>query len=218
MIAPEKGPKHKPGSKSGSSPGSRGNHVAATSRFNNFKNCTKCGERKRLADYSLTTHWRKKRAADPKRYKGMCKKCCRAPSANQVDANFKSDLRPRERISRTPQEQLALNATYKRAARRAVRIKALEYVAEKGCCDCGTHDPRVLEFDHIDPAEKHSTVARLLGDGFGWGSEKLRQEIRKCRVICANCHRLHTAAQQEYYSHTDVRESLQIIFDEYGIT
>jgi hypothetical protein len=136
-----------------------------------------------------------------------------------VDPNFiPHRVRAPVKVKQTPEEKRAYAAQYKRRARRATRIKALEYLAQKGCCDCGERDPRVLEFDHIDPSEKANDVATLFSNGFGWGSEKLREEIRKCRVICSNCHRKHTILQQEYYAHDDVRAALRGIYEHYNIT
>jgi len=187
-------------------------------KFHNFKECATCGVTKRFADFSFQGNWRKKRAADPKRYRKDCKECLRAPNAVEVDPDFQPVRKPRKRArKRTAADIRSDAASYKRKARRAVRIKALEYVAEKGCCDCGTRDPRVLEFDHIDPSQKFDKVGKLLSDGYSWASERLRQEIRKCRVICANCHRKHTIIQQDHYSHDDVAEALQGIYDRYDI-
>jgi len=199
-------------------PSRKGPRQAATDKFHNFKDCASCGKNKRLADFALTGDWRKKRAANPKRYRKDCKECTRAPSAAQTDPAFKTHRTRRVYPkNRTAAEKRADNAAYKRKARRASRIKALQYVAEKGCCECGERDPRVLEFDHIEPREKHDCVSKLLTDGYSWGAEKLREEIRKCRVICANCHRKHTIAQQEHYGHDDVRAALRQIYSDYDI-
>ncbi len=192
--------------------------TAANDKFHNYKVCASCGDEKRLADFALTGEWRKKRAADPLRYRKHCKECTRAPSAAHTDPNFVTHRvrRPR-RVAPTLEERRSSNAAYKRRTRRAARIKALEYLASKGCAECGERDPRVLEFDHLDPRRKKHDVSRILADGYSWGSEKLREEIRKCRVICANCHRLHTITQQEYYAHDDVRTALRAIYDDYDI-
>lgn len=193
-------------------------HVRANDKFNNYKVCNECGETKRLADFALTGNWKKKRAADPKRYKTKCKQCSRHPNAVDVDPGFKP-VRVRKPRARklTPEESRAARAANKRKVRRDTRIRALEYLAEKGCSDCGERDPRVLEFDHIDPGEKEHDVAQLFSNGYGWGSERLRAEIRKCRVICANCHRKHTIVQQEYYAHEEVKSALRGIFERYDI-
>ena len=193
--------------------------VAEIDKFHNFKVCRTCGVEKRLADFALTGKWRKKRAADPKRYKLDCKECTRAPAATQVDPNFVPHrIRKPYKRNQTAAEKREYQATYKRRARRETRIKALEYLAEKGCESCGERDPRVLEFDHINPDEKSADICKLFSDGYSWGAEKLREEIRKCRVLCANCHRKHTTVQQDHYAHGDVQTALRGIYDRYDIT
>ena len=195
-----------------------GPRQAHNDKFHNFKVCQTCNVEKRLADFALVGQWRKKRAADPKRYRKDCKECTRAPSATEVDPDFKPHrARKVYPKPRTDGEKREANAAYKRRARRETRIRALEYGAAKGCCDCGERDPRVLEFDHIEPCKKENGIAKLFSDGYSWGAEKLRAEIRKCRVICANCHRKHTIIQQEHYSHKDVRAALRGIYEFYDI-
>jgi hypothetical protein len=77
---------------------------------------------------------------------------------------------------------------------------------ERGCEDpfCHGH-PRVasaLQFDHIDPATKYRTrTGKLvhLADmvkGGRYGIETILAEIAKCRVLCANCHAVHTHTVQ----------------------
>lgn len=199
-------------------PSRLGNRQAENDKFHNFKVCSECGEKKRMADFALNTGWRKKRAADPTRYKHKCKKCSRAPSAIAVDPGFKPHRTRAPAKPKSKAEKRAAAAKYKRKARRETRIRALRYLAEKGCCECGSHDPRILEFDHIDTDEKSADISRLLADGFSWGAEKLRAEIRKCRVICANCHRKHTIIQQEYYGHPDVDRELRKLLEKFDIT
>ena len=188
-------------------------------KFNNYKVCSQCGELKRLADFGLSNNWRYKRAADPTKYKAACKACTAYASATVADPNFKPDRRGAYRPPRTSsaEKKRADNARNKRRARRRARIKSIQYLASKGCCDCGERDPRVLEYDHRDPEQKEYNIAKLLADGLSWASEKLRTEIRKCRVICANCHRKHTIDQQGYYGHDDVQAALQEIYGRYDI-
>jgi len=50
-------------------------------------------------------------------------------------------------------------------------------------------DPVVLEFDHT--ADKKAAVAQLVAGGYSWCA--ILQEIAKCEVRCANCHRRITA-------------------------
>lgn len=59
-----------------------------------------------------------------------------------------------------------------------------------GCMDCGEKNPVVLEFDHRDPTEKVKDIAKLIHSG---SVTRLKEELAKCDVVCANCHRKRTA-------------------------
>lgn len=77
----------------------------------------------------------------------------------------------------------------------------ISYFLKHPCVDCGETDPLVLEFDHRDPKEKTSTVSQLLKDypaSSGQSFSKVVQEIEKCDVRCANCHRKRTARQMNW--------------------
>lgn len=63
----------------------------------------------------------------------------------------------------------------------------------KSCERCGIDDMRVLDFDHIDSSTKKFSIARAVNDGYAW--ELIIEEIKKCRILCANCHRIRTAEQ-----------------------
>lgn len=69
----------------------------------------------------------------------------------------------------------------------------IDYLKEHPCIDCGETDPIVLEFDHRD--NKLCAVSSLTEANF----EKLKLEIAKCDVRCANCHRKKTAIQLGWY-------------------
>jgi hypothetical protein len=64
----------------------------------------------------------------------------------------------------------------------------LTFLGDRPCVDCGESDPLVLEFDHI--GEKSFNVGKGLRD-CNWQS--VLDEIGKCEVVCANCHRRRTA-------------------------
>lgn len=58
------------------------------------------------------------------------------------------------------------------------------------CLDCGgSYLPCVMDFDHRDPSTKCSDVTRILAKG-NW--QKVLDEIAKCDIVCANCHRLRS--------------------------
>lgn len=76
--------------------------------------------------------------------------------------------------------------------------KLLEYLSFNHCIDCGETDPIVLEFDHRDQIDKKFNVGKMVNGGhFSW--EKIKTEIEKCDVRCANCHRRRTYFQFSHF-------------------
>ncbi len=71
----------------------------------------------------------------------------------------------------------------------------IEYLSQHPCVDCGEDDIVVLEFDH--QRDKLLNVSVLSREGYSL--DKLKQEIAKCEVVCANCHRRRTAKQFGWY-------------------
>lgn len=67
-------------------------------------------------------------------------------------------------------------------------IWLLEYFKEHPCVDCGETDPVILEFDHL--SDKSFNIGTQLGHR-KWPD--ILDEIRKCEVVCANCHVRRTA-------------------------
>lgn len=87
------------------------------------------------------------------------------------------------------------NPAYRKAVRdraKLARIKSQEIMFEKlseGCIDCKEKDIRCLEFDHVtEKKEQDISVMRRQGKG----QSKIIEEISKCVVRCANCHRKRT--------------------------
>jgi 5-methylcytosine-specific restriction endonuclease McrA len=64
----------------------------------------------------------------------------------------------------------------------------IAYLHEHPCVDCGETDPVALEFDHL--RDKKFGIAAGLRDR-EWQS--VLDEMAKCEVVCANCHRRRTA-------------------------
>ena len=58
-----------------------------------------------------------------------------------------------------------------------------------GCIDCGIKNHIVLDFDHVR-GEKIGNIADMVNNACGL--TKIKEEIRKCEVRCANCHRIKT--------------------------
>ena len=74
-----------------------------------------------------------------------------------------------------------------------------KYKLEHPCIKCGETDPIVLEFDHRDPSKKCFNITRGCADGKNF--DLVLEEISKCDVLCANCHRRKSAKQLGYFSY-----------------
>lgn len=68
-------------------------------------------------------------------------------------------------------------------------------LSNSSCKDCKTNDARVLEFDHL--GDKSFNVSRAVsGSTRSW--QKILEEINKCDIVCANCHRIRTQERGNY--------------------
>jgi 5-methylcytosine-specific restriction endonuclease McrA len=70
--------------------------------------------------------------------------------------------------------------------RRAVKSRAVEYKGGK-CEVCGYDKyAGALELHHIDPKQKEFSIGQS-GHSRAWS--RVQQELDKCILVCANCHR-----------------------------
>jgi len=133
------------------------------------RRCGRCGELKTADEFA----WRRKAQGQRDNY---CRTCRAAYKQEHYALN-------RERyIEAAVRRRTAL------AAERATFL--VEYFASHPCVDCGESDPVVLEFDHL--GDKSFNIAKGLRDR-SW--DALIDEIAKCDVVCANCHRRRTAVR-----------------------
>ncbi len=90
-------------------------------------------------------------------------------------ANKKEDLEWKGKINSQSNER-----------RNRVQEFIRNYKLEKGCADCGYKEHHAaLDFDHID-GEKELNVCNAKS------ISQAKNEIEKCEVVCANCHRIRT--------------------------
>ena len=74
-----------------------------------------------------------------------------------------------------------------------------QYKMEKGCNICGYNEiPQALEFDHIDRSKKKFGMNKAYK--YKWST--IMEEIEKCVVLCANCHRKKTMEEKDYLNNT----------------
>jgi hypothetical protein len=85
-------------------------------------------------------------------------------------------------------EEFTINISARNNAKAKRRRYWLNYVKLKcGCSICGyRNNPLALQFDHI--GNKTRQVSHMITSSL----VNLFKEVRKCRVLCANCHLIHT--------------------------
>ena len=87
---------------------------------------------------------------------------------------------------RTYKDRREYNIAHVAKRRKEIRLKAIEQCGGK-CIKCGYNKyPEVLEFHHRNPLKKDFNISKK-GHCRSW--ERVNEEIKKCDLLCANCHR-----------------------------
>lgn len=63
----------------------------------------------------------------------------------------------------------------------------IDYKSKLKCVKCGEDHPACLDFHHKNPNEKDFNISINIGSTYS--INKILNEIEKCDVLCANCHR-----------------------------
>jgi predicted HNH restriction endonuclease len=88
--------------------------------------------------------------------------------------------------NRTYEDRKKYLVKYVTERRKKIRLKAIEHLGGK-CMRCGySKCPEALDFHHKNPTEKDFNVSKK-GHCRSW--ERVKKEIEKCSLLCANCHR-----------------------------
>ncbi len=145
-----------------------------------MKICTKCGAEKPRSDYFF-----KNKKKD--HLHAQCKSCYQLHRASYHKDHYQKY-----------REQYLKRAKIRRKRlREEFRINIMTYLSSKKCAICNETDIRTFEFDHINPSQKKFNISQGLRLGYSWNN--IVEEIKKCRILCANCHKKHTANQFGWY-------------------
>ena len=140
-----------------------------------MKRCYTCQQEKPLDDFPV----RRKRGGG---HHARCRSCMTAAIKKWKAENpgHERERQMRRRLSR--------------------RTILLEHLVAHPCVDCGIRDLVVLEFDHIaERGPKSFAIAEFAGN---YGTQTVIDEISKCEIRCANCHRRKTAQRNpRHWSH-----------------
>ena len=131
-----------------------------------MKICTACQQEKENDEFN--------RKSD--KLQSKCKACQRAYHRNYYKKN-QSRYITKNRHNKNRQRE---------------RLRAILWtMKQRPCQDCGgIFHPWVMEFDHRESSTKRAAVANLVSKGCP--DAILLEEINKCDIVCANCHRMRT--------------------------
>lgn len=118
-------------------------------------------------------------------------------SACQASAYYRKN---KEKLCRAHKERrlrdkLQYGEGFRRSYPRAIRIHAwYKEIKSQPCTDCGLcFDPCCMDFDHVR-GEKTHPISHMLRQEYSM--ERIEEEIAKCELVCANCHRIRTRDRQ----------------------
>lgn len=96
------------------------------------------------------------------------------------------DVRKKQPSQRTEEE--IKKARVEAVQRRRLKVKEMAVEYKGGKCMCCGYDKYqgALEFHHLDPNEKDFNFSQK---GYCRSWEKVKIELDKCVLVCANCHR-----------------------------
>lgn len=130
------------------------------------RKCNCCGQVKSLLLDFYRTGYKERR-------KTICKVCCRKYHNKEYRKSYKTINRKYYTILENKRVQ-------------ENKQKAIELFGSK-CLDCQKSFPScVYDFHHIDPTTKDKTYIAL----FGRSWDRIKIELDKCVMLCANCHRI----------------------------
>jgi hypothetical protein len=141
--------------------------------FPRMGRCSRCKEEKPDEDFA----WRRRGQGQRDTY---CRPCRAAYKQEHYAAN--------------KARYIAAARQRKKALIEERTVYLVTFLREHPCVDCGESDPIVLEFDHL--RDKRFSISEGI-QGRNW--QDVLDEIAKCDVVCANCHRRRTAIRGGYH-------------------
>ncbi|NTW61710.1 hypothetical protein HGB24_03450 [Candidatus Saccharibacteria bacterium] len=145
-----------------------------------MKVCSKCDTLKAESDFFI----KDKKSG---RLHAQCKLCYKEHRAGYYKKHY--SIYREQYLERARKRRHILRSEF--------RNNMLDYLSGKACAICGEKDIVTFEFDHILPSEKKFSISRSVSLGYSW--IEVKEELKKCRILCANCHKKETAKQFGWY-------------------
>lgn len=131
--------------------------------FIDMKKCYKCGDEKSIKCFS-------KNASKKDGLSAQCKEC-------------------HKKLRRIHYENNKDKIIKQVSIKKEKYHKWFDSLKNKPCKDCGnSYPPYVMDFDHL--RDKEFGLSKTLN--YNWGRTRVLNEIEKCELVCANCHRIRT--------------------------
>ena len=124
------------------------------------KICTKCDEERDIENF----RWKYKSRGIRDSH---CKTCTRAAGKNHYTRN----------------RQVVIQQTRNRCL--IYRDVLISWKETLHCVTCKESDRVCLDFHHIDSDSKDGEISKMMHSGM---IKKAKQELKKCVVVCKNCH------------------------------
>lgn len=128
-----------------------------------MKHCTKCDQTKARSEFAKCT-------AKPDGLQVWCRICLNKAGFDKYVSSADRRASVKARRERTKKYNKTLVTRYKRLC---------------GCRVCTEKEPVVLDLHHLDPTIKEDNPSAMMKHS----TSMVKAEIRKCVVLCSNCHR-----------------------------
>ena len=148
-----------------------------------MKQCTNCKAIKSLSEFYT-------RYGKPET---RCKDCIKAKVKERYDNKREEILEGLSNLKHTNPDRYYRE----KDAKRRRRTELAKKLKSKPCADCGgSFHFAAMDFDHKNPEEKgyNGNGGRSL---LSLSEAKILEEVEKCDLVCANCHRVRTYNREQ---------------------
>lgn len=150
-----------------------------------LKLCKVCGQYKEESEFPKHS---------PGRLRSTCKECWNKINREKRDPEKERErghqyyLEHKEQVIARTKKWAENNKEKRRKIVKEMRERRYkEFLKLKeglSCIICGESDPACLDFHHLDESQKEYQISDLV-----MSREKMKEELKKCISVCANCHR-----------------------------
>lgn len=137
-----------------------------------MKICNKCQETKDISEFR-----NRKLSKDGKH--SWCKVCC--------------DVHKKVWYEKNKKKYRKLASIWAKKRKVEIQNFLIEFLQNHPCIDCNETNIVVLDFDHR--GNKKYNISNMMSSSL----IKVKEEISKCDIRCANCHRIKTSKQFNWH-------------------